>query len=227
MSSIAVVTPPVIEPVTVAEAKAFSRFDNSSQDDLFAGLISAAREYCETFTRRAFITTSFRQGLNRFPHLPYYGLQGVSYPHRDINSEIVFARQIKLYRPPLISVSKIEYKDAQGQLQTLNPFDASGNPTGFLVDADDEPACIYPVSGTSWPVSYQIVPNNVKIFFDAGYGDIADKVPQGIKTAIKQLVAHWFEHRESVTEDRLQEVPQAVDMLLTMYRVLDFAPTQD
>lgn len=223
MSAIVVVTQPTVEPVTLTEAKLFSRIDGTLQDALISGLITAAREYCEAFTRRAFINTDFRQSLDMFPN-PYlmHSPSTVTYPRTTAIYEILRKQQIKLNRPPLAEVDHIEYKDTTGATQTLNPFDADSNPTGFMVDGDDEPAVVYPAPGTSWPVNYLLVPNNVKVFFTAGYGADGSSVPSSIKTAIKQLAAHWFEHRESVSETKLQEVPQAVDMLLTPFRVMEF-----
>ncbi len=223
MSAIVVVTQPSVEPVTLDEAKLFCRIDGNTQNELVSGLITAAREYAEAFTKRAFITTTFRQSLDRFPGLFTNTMQ---FPRNNPMFEAIHAQKIKLYRPPLISVDHIEYKDASGVKQTLQPFNADNNPTGFMVDADNEPASVYPAPGTSWPISYLIVPNNVKVIFSAGYGDSADAVPEGIKTAIKQLVAHWFEHRESVGEAKVVEVPQAVDMLLTTHKIFDFSQTQ-
>jgi uncharacterized phiE125 gp8 family phage protein len=228
MSAIAVVTPPSVEPVTLAELKLFCRVDGTTEDALITGLGIAAREYCETFTRRAFINTAFRQSLDCFPS--YYGHGAdpytIPYPRRSSVYDLIAAQQIKLYRPPLVEVDHITYTDNSGATQTLTPYDANTNPTGlFMVDKDSEPAVIFPVPGKSWPTDQLLIPNNVKIFFTAGFGEDGDAVPSSIKTAIKQLMAHWFEHRESVSEDNLKEVPQAVDLLLTQYRVLDFAYT--
>lgn len=50
------VTPPAVEPVTLAEAKTYVRVDHASDDVVLQGMIEAAREVAEHFTRRAFIT---------------------------------------------------------------------------------------------------------------------------------------------------------------------------
>ena len=39
-------------------------------------------------------------------------------------------------------------------------------------------------------------------------------IPQNIKVAGKQMVAHWFDHRESVSDGGTLEVPMATEMLL-------------
>jgi uncharacterized phiE125 gp8 family phage protein len=232
MSAIVVETPPSVEPVLLADAKTFCRVDASdTQDDLLiTGLIQAAREYCETFTRRTLINTGFVQYLDWFPFYDYYG-NITGYPNsgqsgRYLTSEWNHSQQIKLYNPPCVSVDHISYTDANGVAQTLNPYDFNTNPTGFYIDKASEPARIFPAPGLSWPTSLLTVPNCVGIHFTAGYGTDASAVPQSILTAIKQLVAYWYENRESSTELNLKEAPQAVAMLLWSNRVLDFAPTK-
>lgn len=58
----------------------------------------------------------------------------------------------------------------------------------------------------------------------AGYGDDADSVPVNIKTAILQLVAHTYEHREAYFDStdpvpNYQNVPYSVTNLLQSYRI--------
>jgi len=61
------VTPPAVEPVTLAEAKAYLRLDQSDEDDLVARLISAAREHVEAMTRVKMITQVWRVVLDDWP----------------------------------------------------------------------------------------------------------------------------------------------------------------
>jgi len=51
-----VTTPPNVEPISVAEAKVWLKVDWDGEDDLIEALISAAREKCEQYTNRAFIS---------------------------------------------------------------------------------------------------------------------------------------------------------------------------
>src|SRR5271156_6631764 len=46
------VTPPIQEPVSISDAKAFARIEFSADDAIVAGLIAAATEYAETATAR-------------------------------------------------------------------------------------------------------------------------------------------------------------------------------
>ena len=58
----------------------------------------------------------------------------------------------------------------------------------------------------------------VRIAFDAGYG-AADAVPQAIKQAILMIVAHWYEHRETVVVGTgAVDIPLGANALLSPFR---------
>src|SRR3954470_3436284 len=59
MSSI-LLTPPAVEPVTLAEAKAYLRVDNDDDDAVISALIAGARGHIESQTRRALITQTWQ-----------------------------------------------------------------------------------------------------------------------------------------------------------------------
>ncbi len=89
------VTAPTVEPITTTEAKTHCRVDISTDDTYIDTLIASAREWCEGYTNRAFITQTWR---GTFPY---------------------FCNKIELIRPPLISVTGITYVDQNGDTQTL------------------------------------------------------------------------------------------------------------
>lgn len=60
-------TAPAVEPLTLAEAKAFLRVEVSDDDDLIAALIASARIHVEAQTRRALITQSWRIVADAWP----------------------------------------------------------------------------------------------------------------------------------------------------------------
>jgi uncharacterized phiE125 gp8 family phage protein len=68
--------PPVTEPVSLAQAKAFLRVEHGDDDDLITSLIAAARARVEALTRRALIVQTWRlvrdawPGDGRLPVLP-------------------------------------------------------------------------------------------------------------------------------------------------------------
>lgn len=66
MSSI-LLTGPAIEPLSLAEAKAFLRVEHDDDDDLIAALIAGSRIHVEAQTRRALITQSWRLTRDGWP----------------------------------------------------------------------------------------------------------------------------------------------------------------
>ena len=96
MSSVVVVTAPAVEPITLAQAKAHLRVDDTSSDDLITALIVAARQYAEKYTNRAFITQTLRAYFDKFTPV------------------------IRLPRPVLQSVTSVKYIDTNGTEQTVS-----------------------------------------------------------------------------------------------------------
>jgi len=66
MSSL-LLTAPAIEPLSLAEAKAFLRVETSDDDDVIGALIAGARIHVEAQTRRALITQSWRLAIDAWP----------------------------------------------------------------------------------------------------------------------------------------------------------------
>jgi uncharacterized phiE125 gp8 family phage protein len=60
-------TAPAVEPLTLAEAKAFLRVETNDDDDVIAALTAGARIHVEANTRRALITQSWRLSADRWP----------------------------------------------------------------------------------------------------------------------------------------------------------------
>jgi uncharacterized phiE125 gp8 family phage protein len=75
-------TPPAIEPITLAEAKAHLKVDTTDDDALIGTLISSARARSEWFTSRAFISQGWTFWLDAWPcgpiEIPIAPLQSVA-----------------------------------------------------------------------------------------------------------------------------------------------------
>jgi hypothetical protein len=115
MAFIQVETKPKCEPVSLADMKTFLRITDTDQDSIIARLISAAREYCETFTGRAFINTGFKQVLDSFPYFTDTVASGQAYPPayyslpRYSTTLWNYSQMMKLLRSPLAAVDHIMY----------------------------------------------------------------------------------------------------------------------
>lgn len=191
--SLKLVTAPTVEPVTLAEAKDWARIDGTEEDGLISGLISSARSLSETFTRRSFINTSWRLSLDKFPSQNY----------------------IVLPQTPLSSVTTLKYYDTSGVLQTYSS-------ALYSVDTDSEPGRLILNPDGDWPNIQTDKLSAVQVNYISGYGATADLVPADIKTAIKMLVAHWYDVRPAVSIENLKEVPMAYSNLLWQYKVHRF-----
>ncbi len=81
--SLTLITPPALEPVTLAEAKAHLKLDTAAEDTLIASLIAAARARAEWHTGRALVTQGWTLWLDAWPHeaiaeIPLPPLQAVT-----------------------------------------------------------------------------------------------------------------------------------------------------
>lgn len=66
MSSL-LLTAPAVEPLSLAEAKAFLRVEHDDDDDVISALIAASRIHIEAQTRRALVTQNWRIVLDQWP----------------------------------------------------------------------------------------------------------------------------------------------------------------
>jgi uncharacterized phiE125 gp8 family phage protein len=178
------------EPVTVDQAKAHARINTDDDDALLATYITAARQYCEKITGRAFLTQTWRLSLEHFPFWRYRPRGVASTQHYHWAGVPNWWRPVILLpRPNLIAVSSITYLDTTGAEQTLDS-------SLYLVDTDGLPGAVQPQYNATWPFT-TIQRGAVKVTYTAGYGDDPEDVPATLQLAILQLVAHWYENRES------------------------------
>ena len=178
--------------VTLVDMKAFLRVDDDEEDDLISALAVAATAYVETATNRALLQQEYQLFLDQFPCGGYFYLPN----------------------PPLSSVTSITYRDYNDATQTMSSNDY-GVDQGSGTDSR-----VYLKSGAAWPSDVVNELDAVKVTYVAGYG-VASTVPGGLKVAVKQLVAHWFENREGVVLGVTpSEVPFAVQALINQNKLM-------
>jgi uncharacterized phiE125 gp8 family phage protein len=140
-------TPPASEPITLTEAKAHLRIDDDSEDTLISSLITAARDWCETFSGRSYIMQTWEMILDSFPDQDF----------------------ISIPRPPLQAVSSIKYYGTDNTEYTMPDTD-------YFVDTKSEPGRLNLAYGKSWPSTILRPANGVILEFSAGYQGYAGTV---------------------------------------------------
>jgi uncharacterized phiE125 gp8 family phage protein len=182
-----VITPPVIEPVTLTEAKAQCRVDITDDDTFLTDLIGRARETIEKMNWRAFLTQTIELWLEEWPH----------------------DDEIELPAPPLQSVTSIVYYDVDDVAHTLSA-------TVYFVDVISEPGQVHLKHNQTWPILTLRDYNAICVTYKAGWAAAAD-VPKSIKQAVLLLVGHWYENREaSIVGAIAREIELGIQALLNL-----------
>jgi uncharacterized phiE125 gp8 family phage protein len=167
-------TPPAVEPVSVEEARLFCRVDGVSEDALFAGLISAARQDAEMLLQRSLITQAWRLVLDGFP-----------------------SRAIELDRGTVLAVSSVSYLDMNGSVQILPPAE-------YVTDLSGCPGRITPAFGKVWPPALpQIASVKVDFTagFGPSAADVPEGIKRWIKIRVATVFAHREEVAASGSRD--------------------------
>lgn len=168
---------------------------NTTQDGTLSAALTDARQWAETVTGRQFLQADYQQVLACWP------AGGV----------------IEVPRPPLMSVTSIQYLDTSGTLQTMDA-------DHYVVTAPSGPACqagrISLAFGASWPDVLEQA-DAIRIAFRAGYGAAASSVPGPIVRAIRLAVGTFYEQRENDVLDKtvtaLPMISLAASRLLRPY----------
>jgi len=178
-------TPPAAEPVSLELAKAHLRIQSSDDDGVISTLIVAARRHVEAKTGLALVSQGWSQFLDQWPE------SGI----------------VELATAPLVSVASIKVYDDD---DVATAIDASL----YFADMVSRPPRVITRTGRCWPVPGRAA-NGIEIAFTAGFGDVAADIPEDLREAMLQLVAHWFESRGTGREP---DPPLTVATILAGYR---------
>jgi uncharacterized phiE125 gp8 family phage protein len=202
--SLVVLTPATNTPVALADAKTFLRVDYTQDDALITGLLAAATDYAERYTRRSLCYKTFRYTIDTFPYGP------IEFPRQPV-VPVTADGVTYTYDMPQFTYVNNTGSTAQLVLGTDYELDLGFNPPRVML-----PPSHY------WPLTQPAKRNAVTIDFVAGYSVDGSKVPDAIKTAIMMMAAHWYETRTSVTEAAMAEVPFSCRALLDIYKSGDY-----
>ncbi len=189
--SLKVATPPAVEPVTLAEAKHHCRIDTSNDDAYVSALITAAREWCESYCDESFVHREYVMKLDSFPV------------------------EIELPKPPMASAGTCTAVSVTYTLESSATVTLSE--TRYRVDRDALPGVIRNNYSGSWP-AHRLDQNAITVRWWGGYGPDGSSVSQKIKSAILWLVGLWYERRMAADAASLSEIPFGVKALLDSSR---------
>jgi len=188
------VTAPSVEPLTLTEAKLYLRVDQSTEDNLISGMLVAARQWVETYTRRALVTQTWDFRYESF---------------MDTRQPLI------LPKAPLQSVTSITYLDEDGVSQTL----ASSNySVRTLSGATAGRGYIELNDDVSLPSLYTDALAPVTVRAVCGYGAAA-AVPDGIKMAIYLMLGDLYEQRQETMMSVSSKTKTTIERLLGPYRL--------
>ena len=121
-----IITPPAIEPVSVAEVLDAARIDGTDYDSQAAIAIKAVRKNAEARLGRFLISQTVERVLDAFPSV-----------------------EIDLNVPNVQSITSLKYYDTAGVEQTM----ASNL---YSLDSASIPCWLLPAYGTAWPATYDM-----------------------------------------------------------------------
>lgn len=156
------ITAPVEEPVSLAEAKARLQVTIDDMDTDIDALIRESRGAAESEVGRAFLAQTWAMTLDGFP----------------------CGRSIDLPRPPLASVAWVKYYDADGVQQTLDA-------ASYYVATGSEPGRLVLKAGRAWPVAELGRPESVEVRFTAGVSSRSLLSPLVVAAVKLIMSARW------------------------------------
>lgn len=174
-------TQPSAEPITLAEAKANLRVNNTVENDLISSYIVAARKWIENYTWRPLITQTWT----------------LFYDFSDVQN--IKNNTIVISKNPVQSISSIKYYDNTNTLVTLDS-------STYYTDLGGDIASINFIQ--QLPTMYNRI-NALQIEFVCGYG-LAGAVPDNIKAAIYLLVTSFYDNRTGLEFVKTQEAVQNI-----------------
>ncbi len=196
------IEPPLEEPVSLAEVKAFIKIETDREDDLLRRLIKTARQSVEAYTGRALIEQTWQFSLNA----GYCAEMSDGGYLTGIRSR--GEKGIELPRSPFIALKRNPVLNETYGIREIKDY---------RLDTSGRTARIHFGPTLEGLTSGKGV---VEIEYTVGYGKKAEDVPEPLRQAVLMMVSELFENRVGSNDN--QGMPpllnQAVVDLIKPYR---------
>lgn len=209
MSGLTITTAPQNEPLDAAETISYLRIDSGVDTTLVDNLIQAARFWVEDYTNRTLLTTVFTLSLDAIGEVDTPLKEGFHTGYSDTPR----VNYIELPRSPVQSVTSIISYADDNTATTL----AASN---YFVDTVRVPARVVLRDGGTWPTDLRNA-NGIEVLYTAGYGDSRSSIPEPIRVAMLEYIAHLYEHRGD-DEGRALNAPPLIRSLLQPYIIMRY-----
>ena len=199
---------PATEPVTQAEAQLWLKQSSDADDAIVDLLIAGARELTEEYCQRAWITQTWEYMLDSIPESADADTWKIKHGWPLSLNVPGGSDSINIPRPPLISVTSIEYYDTANTEATFSSASYTLDTWGV-----GSMGRVYLNSGYSWPSGLRDH-NAILVTYVAGYGAAA-AVPSAVKTAMRQIIEANYDWRAGEIE-----FPKAAKDALSTLRII-------
>lgn len=200
--SLKLITAPTVEPMSLANVKAFLKVEHTDDDNLINELIRTVRKQAERFTKRHFMTQTWDW----------------------IFSDMIPQDPFEIPGVPLQSITGIFFTNATTEVEG-----SAIDTTKYLVEANstDVPGRVILKAGQQWGNESVRDVLGTRIRFVSGYGATvqngaaAGSCPDEITLALYRAIAVHYEHRDDlVVGSIVAELPETSKSLLRPFRIM-------
>lgn len=173
---------PAVEPVTLAEAKAFLRLDGTDEDDLVGALITAARLTVERAARITLIRQTWRVTLTRWPAARVLRL-----PIAPV-SAVVAARVVDASGTATLPAGTCRLRPDDGSLLSVDPA-AAGPGEGGRIEIDLQ--CGFGPDAGAVPETLKLAIRRLVAEWFENRGDEAPRTGLALPSGVAALLAPY------------------------------------
>lgn len=185
-------------PVSVQAFMAHARIVDADENPVIEDKLRAATEFVGDRCSLQIVPATFRIERNCFP-----------------------TRKIHILIAPVREIVSVKYRDASGDLQTVDEEHYGWRRTPEGAELEFLPSFSVPAVQPDKSDAVQI---ELRAGFDydgaTGAGDDPElKVPMRLRQVIMLIAAHWYEHREAVDPAAMHQVPLAAESIMSQLRI--------